>query len=339
MLTINKIAELIDAEVIGDGDVQVKRIAHPRCLEKGDMTFAFDEETARLIEETDAVCLLTTIDVGKYKKPVLKVKDMKAAATMIYNLLLKIVEPKKGNIHPTAVIEEDVILGKNVGVGANAFIGKGTEVGDNTNIEAGCVLKYKVKIGKGCYINANVTLYEYTEIHDNVIIHSGTSIGADGFGYITKDGEIYKVPQMGRVVIKNNVEIGANTCIDRGTFDTTVIGKNTKIDNFVQIAHNVNIGENVFIAAQTGIAGSASVGNNVMMGGQSGISNHISVAANKKLAAKTGVIRNIKESDPETFFGYPSRDAREAMKQLGFLSWLNKHSKKIMKMVKNLPEE
>lgn len=339
MITISEIAELIDGEVIGDGSVEIKKLSHPRFAAEGEMTFAVDKETLSLAKKNNAACILTIMDIKEYGKTILKVKDMKIATTMLYNVLRERDLSQKEEIHPSAVIAEDVKIGQNIFIGPNVVVEKGAVIGDHTSIKAGCFIGEKVIIGKKCCLNPNVTIYEHTEISDRVILHAGVVIGADGFGYIPKDGKIYKVPQMGKVVIGENVEIGANTCIDRGTFDTTVIGKNTKIDNLVQIAHNVKIGEGVFMAALNGIAGSVVIGDNVMLGGMAGVSDHVHIAKDKKIAAKAGVIGNIEETDPDEYFGYPARGAKDAMKQVAFLAWLYKNAVKIRKVLKDVSEK
>ncbi|MFH1837249.1 MAG: UDP-3-O-(3-hydroxymyristoyl)glucosamine N-acyltransferase [Candidatus Omnitrophota bacterium] len=337
-MNINQIAEMIEAEVTGNGDASIIGMAHPAYAEENDLTFATSEATFDLAEKSKAICILTSFDVKKSAKTILKVKDLKIAATLIYNAMVKQGLHREVYIHPSAIISEKAVIGKNVSLGPGVVIGNNAHIGDNTTIEAGSVIREAVTIGKNCYIYPNVTMYKYVEIKDNVIIHAGTVIGSDGFGYTSKDGEIYKVPQMGKVIIEENVEIGANSCVDRGTFDTTVIGRDTKIDNLVQIAHNVKIGQKVFLAAQTGVAGSATIGDYTMTGGQAGISDHINVASKKRIAAKCGVIGHIRQQDADEFFGYPAREARTAFRQMAFLSWLNRNSKKIMKMVKDLPE-
>jgi len=182
-----------------------------------------------------------------------------------------------------------------------------------------------------------VSVYELSVIGNNVIIHAGAVIGSDGFGFIPKGDRTLKVPQMGNVVIEDNVEIGANSCIDRGTFTNTVIGKGTKLDNLVQVAHNVKLGRNVLIAGQCGIAGSSTVGDNTMMGGQVGISDHINIGKDVKIGAQSGVTKQT-VSDGAVLFGYPARDANEIMRQTAFVSWLYKNAGKIRKLLKKFSE-
>lgn len=338
-MKIAQLSGLLNAELIGNGDLNVTGLAHPNYAKESDITFADQEKGIDAAEKSKALSFITECKIKKSAKTVLIVDNLKIAATMLHNAFLEQEYIPEGKIHPTAVISKTAVIGKNVSIGPNAVIGDNTNVGDYTTIEAGCVVRQDTSIGKRCHLYPNVTIYKYVEIKNKVIIHSGTAIGSDGFGYIPYNGEIYKVPQMGKVIIEDNVEIGANSCVDRGTFGNTVIGKNTKVDNLVQIAHNVEIGKNVFLAAQVGVAGSAAIGDGVMAGGQAGISDHIHIAANKKISAKCGVIGHIREQDAGEFFGYPAREAREAFRQMAFLAWLNKNSKKIMKMVKSFNEK
>ncbi|MDP8258258.1 MAG: UDP-3-O-(3-hydroxymyristoyl)glucosamine N-acyltransferase [Candidatus Aadella gelida] len=337
-MKIAQLSGLLQAELTGDGNLDVNGMAHPDYAKEGEITFADHTEDIAAAEKSKALSFLTEREVEKSSKTVLKVKNLKIAATILHHAFLDEGYIADGKVHPTAVISETAVIGKNVSIGPNAVIGDNTHIGDNTVIEAGCVVRKDTTIGKRCYLYPNVTIYKYVELKDKVIIHSGTSIGSDGFGYLPYNGETYKVPQMGKVIIEENVEIGANSCVDRGTFGNTVIGKNTKVDNLVQIAHNVKMGKNVFLAAQVGIAGSATIGDGVMAGGQAGVADHIKVASNKKISAKCGVIGHIREQDPGEFFGFPAREAREAFRQMAFLAWLNKNSKKIMKMVKSFSE-
>lgn len=337
MATINDIAKLIGGKVIGDGALQIKGMAPLELAEEGDITFALSEEDIKTSAKSKASCILTHADAENHPKTLLKVENMKLAMTVLYNAMLEMQPPKKGVIHPSAIIAKTAQLGRDVSIGPNTVIGEKTKVGDNTIISANCAVGNNVLIGNKAMLYPNVTIYDNNAIGNRVIIHSGSVIGADGFGYVPKDGKIYKVPQMGRVVIEDDVEIGANTCIDRGTFTTTVIGKGTKIDNLVQIAHNVRVAKNVIIAGQTGIAGSSTIGENTMMGGNVGIADHSNIGKNVKIGAKTGVTGHVK--DDAVIFGYPHRSAEDAKKLHGLLSLLLKNMKKFRKMLRSLPEE
>lgn len=337
MISVKDISGIVGGKVIGDGKVMVKGIAMASIAGEGDLTFAMDEAGLKDAAESRAACVLTTAETGDFPKTILQVRDMKLAMTVIYNALLETRPPEEGKIHPSAVVYDSVSIGRSVSIGPNAVIGEASGIGDNSSVGAGCVIGKNVLIGHGTRLYPNVTIYDNTVIGNGVGIHAGAVIGADGFGYMPKDGKIYKVPQMGNVVIEDNVEIGANTCVDRGTFSTTVIGAGTKIDNNVQIAHNVRLGRNVIIAAQTGIAGSTVVGENTMIGGMVGIADHVTIGRNVKIGAKTGVTGNLR--DNEVVFGYPHRAAAEARKLHGLLSVLMKYSGRLRKFLRTLPED
>lgn len=332
MISVNQLAKLVDGFVEGDGNAVITGMAPLSTAKAGDITFALSEKDFALALTTSASCVLTVMQAPAIPKTLLRIKDPKTAITILYNAMTEMIPPPKGSIHPSAVISDKAVLGKNVSVGPHAVIGDGSEVGDNSFVGANSVLGRLVKVGANTKINANVTLYDGTRVGNKVIIHSGTVIGADGFGFIPKDGKNYKVPQMGTVVIEDDVEIGANTCVDRATFGETVISAGTKIDNLVQIAHNVRIGKNGLIAAQTGIAGSAIIGENTMMGGQVGISDHAKVGRNVKLAAKSGV--SGRTQDDVILYGYPAREGQEFKRINAMLSLFAKHSTKIKRLLR-----
>ena len=332
MITISQMAELVGGEVLGEKDVKVTGMGSPDLAAEGEVTFAVDEDQLSVAEKSPAVCIITSLDIKGSSKNILKVRDMKSALTTIYNALLSVKTPGESEIHDTSIVDKTAVLGDNVSIGPDTCIGKRARIGDNVFIGAGCHVGNNVRIGQNSRFFPNVTVYDNCIIGENVTVHAGTVIGADGFGYIPTGAGIYKVPQLGKVIIGDGVEIGANTCVDRGTFADTVIGENVKIDNLVQIAHNVKIGNNVIIAAQTGIAGSSTVGDNTMIGGQVGISDHIDVHKNTKIAAQSGVTQSTPQ-EGMTIFGYPARDARTYMKQIAFVAWLFKNAEKIRKLL------
>ncbi|MDD4013547.1 MAG: UDP-3-O-(3-hydroxymyristoyl)glucosamine N-acyltransferase [Candidatus Omnitrophica bacterium] len=341
MITVDQLAKLVEGVVEGDGSAVITGMAPLSSAVKGDITFALSEKDFMAAVDTQASCVLTTMGAPALPKTLLRIKNPKTAVTILYNAMTEIAPPPEGGVHPSAVVSAKASIGKNVSIGPNVFIDDGSVIGDRSVIEANSVIGKGVKIGEGVRIAANVTIYKGVKIGSKVIIHAGTVIGADGFGFITKDGRNYKVPQMGAVIIEDEVEIGANSCIDRATFGDTFIAKGTKVDNLVQIAHNVNIGRNVLIAAQTGIAGSATIGENTMMGGQVGIADHAKVGSNVKLAAKTGVSGRV--PDDVTLFGYPARDARETKKINGLLSLFARNASEIKRLIRgtmaNEPEQ
>ncbi|MBX7153148.1 UDP-3-O-(3-hydroxymyristoyl)glucosamine N-acyltransferase [bacterium] len=225
-------------------------------------------------------------------------------------------------IHHTAIVHPEAKIGEKVFIGAFCEIEKKTSIDDSAVIAKGCFIGQNSKIGRGVHLDPNVTVYPNTEIGNNVIIHSGTVIGSDGFGFYSKEGVHIKIPHIGKVIIEDDVEIGANCCIARGTLGETRIKKGTKIDNLVQIAHNVVIGEHTLIAAQAGIAGSTTIGDHVIIAGQAGIVGHIEIGNRVTIGAQAGVIGSIEEG--QTVSGYPAREHSEAMKREAHISQIPK---------------
>ncbi len=212
-------------------------------------------------------------------------------------------------------------------MGAYVVLGQGVQIGDNTRIGAGCVMGANVVIGRDCELYPNVTVYSGVRIGDRVVVHAGAVLGSDGFGYVRdeKTGRYEKFPQIGRLEIEDDVEIGANATIDRGALDVTRIGRGTKIDNLVHVGHNVQVGEDVVIAAQTGLSGSAVVKNNVVIGGQAGIADHVRIEEGAILGAQSGIpSKKIIRGKGVVFWGTPARPIREYLKQLAVLARLAK---------------
>jgi UDP-3-O-[3-hydroxymyristoyl] glucosamine N-acyltransferase len=224
-------------------------------------------------------------------------------------------------VHPTAIVADGVHLGNDVAVGPYAIVEKGTQIGDRSIIYGGCYIGHDAKIGKDTIIYPLVSLRERVEIGDRVIIHSGTVIGSDGFGFATVQGVQEKIPQIGTVIIEDDVEIGANVTIDRARFNRTLIGKGTKVDNLVQIAHNVTVGKHSIIVAQAGISGSTVVGDKVILAGQAGIVGHISIGDGAVVAAQAGVTKSIPNNTKVS--GYPAKP--------------HEHAKRVNACVQRLP--
>jgi UDP-3-O-[3-hydroxymyristoyl] glucosamine N-acyltransferase len=234
---------------------------------------------------------------------------------------------RQSGIHPTAVLHSSANLAQSVTVGPRAVIEENVEIGEGTFVGAGCVIGGNTKIGKNCLLYPNVTIYPGVQIGNGVIIHAGAVLGSDGFGYARDEstGHYEKFPQVGRLEIDDDVEIGANSTIDRGALDTTRIRRGTKIDNLVHIGHNCQIGEDVIIAAQTGLSGSITIENNVVLGGQAGIGEHARIEEGVMLGGQGGVLPNkILRGKGIAFWGTPARPVREYLKQLAVLERLAK---------------
>ena len=235
--------------------------------------------------------------------------------------------PQQGSVHATAVIHSSAVLGPGVVVEERAVVGERAQIGENTRIGAGCAIGAGVKIGHHCEIYPNVTMYPGTTLGDRVIVHAGAVLGSDGFGYVRdrKTGHYEKFPQVGRLVIEDDVEIGANATIDRGALDETRIRRGTKIDNLVHIGHNCQIGEDVVIAAQTGLSGSIVIENGVVLGGQVGIGEHARIEEGVMLGGQGGVLPNkVLRGKGVAFWGTPAQPLREYLKQLATLARLAK---------------
>lgn len=213
----------------------------------------------------------------------------------------------KAEISASATIDSSAKIGKNVDLQANVVIGKNVVIGDNTCIEANCVIKENVVIGKGCHFYPNVTIYHDCKIEDNVILHSGVVIGADGFGFLLHDGIQQKIPQVGNVIIKSDVEIGANSCVDRATLGSTIIGNHTKLDNLVQVGHNCKIGENNILCAQVGLAGNTVIKSRSYLAGQVGVAGHLTIGSDVLIGAQSGVVGDVE--DKSKIFGTPAINA------------------------------
>ncbi|WP_321417596.1 UDP-3-O-(3-hydroxymyristoyl)glucosamine N-acyltransferase [uncultured Desulfobacter sp.] len=250
--------------------------------------------------------------------------------------ITKLLHPKHSRpkgIDPNANIGDSVRLGNNVSIGPFTVIEEGSSIGDNTDIRSGAYIGRNVTIGKHCAIYPYAVIYDDVCIGDHVIVHSGAIIGAEGFGYKRRHDLLIKMPQIGAVVIEDNVEIGSNTCIDRGAYGNTYIKAGTKIDNLVQIGHNDHVGKNVIICGQTGISGSCTIGDNATLAGNSGVADHVNIGNNAIILARSGVLNDIKEN--HIVFGTPAKDRRVAWREISTLSKLPE----LMKRIKMIEEQ
>jgi len=310
--TLKEIADFIEGEVVGDGKLVITGISGIKEARQGDITFLANPKYLPLIEKTCASAVIVPRDLLVKDKPTIRTDNPSLAFAKILSLLgpQEIKHPR--GIHSSVILGQGSQTGRNVAIGPYAVIGDNVFIGDNTVIYPGCYLGHDTKIGKDTLIYPNVSIRERTTIGERVIIHSGTVIGSDGFGFTTVEGMHQKIPQLGTVEIGDDVEIGANVTIDRARFDKTVIGSGTKIDNLVQIAHNVVIGENSLIVAQVGISGSTTVGKNVILAGQVGIVGHIDIGDKAIVMAQSGVNKSVPAG--ATFWGYPAKPAEISRK-------------------------
>lgn len=302
---LKELAELVDGDLVGDGEIPITGVGGLKEAKEGDITFLANPKYLHMVDSTRASAIIVSRDLEVSRLASVRTQDPSLAFAKIVLLFSPAMpEPPKG-IHPSAVIGENVELGEGVAIGALAVIEGNVRIGARSILYSGVYVGYGVVIGSDTIVYPHVTVRERVEIGDHVIIHNGTVIGSDGFGYSTVGGIHHKIPQVGTVVIEDGVEIGANVTIDRARFDKTVIGKGTKIDNLVQIAHNVITGQNCIIVALTGISGSTTLGKNVTLGGQVGVVGHIKVGDDCIVAAKSGISKDLPAG--ARVFGTPAR--------------------------------
>ena len=334
--TLKEIAQFIEGEVVGDEATVITGVAGIKEASSGDITFVANPKYLPLIDKTRAAAIVTSRDIKEASKPIIRTENPSLAFAKIISLITPsdTVHPK--GIHPAAIIGKGVSLGKDVAIGPYAVIEDNVSLGDNAIIYSSCFIGHHSKIGSNTLIYPNVSIREHTTIGSRVIIHSGTVIGSDGFGFVTIKGLHHKIPQIGTVEIGDDVEIGANVAIDRARFEKTVIGNGTKIDNLVQIAHNVVIGENSIVVAQAGISGSTTIGKGVTLAGQAGLVGHITIGDGAIVAAQAGVTKSV---PPNTLVsGYPAKPHDSAKRVNACVQNLPKLYKTVSALKKKLEE-
>jgi UDP-3-O-[3-hydroxymyristoyl] glucosamine N-acyltransferase len=305
--TAEQIAGILEGEVVGNPNAEVYVLSKIEEGKEGSLTFLSNPKYNNYIYSTEATITIVNksfIPESELRTTLIKVDD----AYMAFSKLLEFYDQAKGNksgIEQPSVIAENAKYGNNLYLGSFSYVGLNVVLGDNVQIYPNCFIGDNVVIGDNVTIFAGTKIYEQTVIGNNCAIHSGSVIGADGFGFAPNpDGTFKKIPQIGNVIIEDDVDIGACTTIDRATMGSTIIRKGVKLDNQIQIAHNVEIGENTVIAAQTGVAGSTKIGKNGMIGGQVGIAGHLTIGNNVRIQAQSGVGRNVK--DDEILQGSPT---------------------------------
>ena len=307
-----EIADFLSVELVGDGNVEIERVAALSIASNGEI--AFVEKLGTDIV-TSASCLIVPLDLTvEISSPYIRAKDPKLTFALVAELL-HAPKHRAAEVHLSAVISATAKIGVDVFAGAFTCVGDNSSVGDGTHVRAGAKIGDNVTVGRNCVIHPNVFIEDGCTIGDNVVLHAGVVIGADGFGYVRDEkGEYHQFPQIGTVVIEDNVEIGANSCIDRGALGLTRIGEGTKIDNLVQIAHNVQIGKRVIIAAQTGISGSTVIEDDCVIGGQVGMGDHARVQSGAVIGSQAGVLPG-KIVRPGVWWGTPVQLLDEYKKQ------------------------
>jgi UDP-3-O-[3-hydroxymyristoyl] glucosamine N-acyltransferase len=329
--SLKEIAEKIQGRLLGDPTTKITKLASIQGASKGSLVFA--ESTASLEEalSSPAAAVITGEFVGNMatKKPLIVCKQPKLGFTQAAAMFEE--EKAEKGINSSADLHPSVTIGKNVTVGAHSVIGEDVQIGDNTRIGANCVVAPAVAIGTDCRIGQNVSIHSGCTLGNRVVVQSGAVLGSSGFGYVrdAASGRYYQFPQIGTLVIEDDVEIGANCTIDRGALDATVIRRGTKLDNLVHVGHNVEIGENVVIAAQTGISGSSTIGSDVIVGGQVGIADHVNIEDGVILGAQAGIpSKKVIRGKGIVFWGTPARPIREYLKELAILARIAKKGSK-----------
>ncbi len=293
--TLKKLAELFSVEIIGDDSYSINKVASIENADEDSLVFLAEKKFLKLLNNSRSKTVITTKSFSHLCKNNVVVCDNPYLLFAKISLLLNKNQKKNYGIHRsvTSLTEK---LNTKLSIDSNVYIGKNVQIGDDSTIGANCCIGDNIIIGNNACIYPNVTFYSNVIVGDNVVIHSGAVIGSDGFGFVKENNMWIKIPQIGGVIIGNDVEIGSNTSIDRGTLDNTVIGNGVKLDNQIQIAHNVRIGDHTIIAACVGIAGSAKIGRNCSIGGGAGIQGHIEICDNTQVTSMTKVSSSIKVS-------------------------------------------
>ena len=327
--TAQEIADFVGGTLHGNASEVIEHVGSLDHAKPGDLAYAEPRYLAR-VKDTRASCVL--VPSGEFPdRTVILVKNPRAAFARATQWLIPVERPFTG-IHPTAMLASSARLGGDVAVGAWTMIEEGVQVGRSTVIFPGCYIGTRCKIGSDCTIFPNVVLYPGVEVGDRVTIHSGSVIGADGFGFVLEGTRYLKVPQLGGVVIAADVEVGANTSIDRGTLDNTVVDEGAKIDNLCQIGHNVRIGAHAIISAQTGVAGSSVVGSHATIGGQAGIGDYCRIDANAVVGGQCGVLNGKRVPPGEIYWGTPARPLKQIKIQQAYLGRLPQMAEEIERL-------
>jgi UDP-3-O-[3-hydroxymyristoyl] glucosamine N-acyltransferase len=333
MFTTAQIAKQLDGEVVGDASVQLTGFAPATAARAGDLTFAENETFFQKAEQSAASAILIDGPFTSTCKPLIRVANARIAFARVLPLFF----PERAfapGIHPSAVVDASAQIDPSAHIGPYCVIGEKVKIGPAVVLQGNNHIGRNSVIGAQSRLFPNVVLYDQTQIGQRVRIHAGAVIGADGFGYVPDSGFHRKVPQVGYVLLQDDVEIGANVTIDRGALGPTTIGKGTKIDNLVQIAHNVSVGEHCLVVAQVGIAGSTKIGHNTTLAGQVGIAGHLKIGNNVTIAAQSGVMHDV--PDGGKWLGAPAQPDRQAKRQMIALQHLPELIRRVGDLEKSL---
>ena len=331
-VTVAELAQRLGARIVGaaDSDREIVAVMPAEAAGASDVTFVTDARHERAAATSGAAAVIVAKPVERAAAPQLVVDDVNAALIEALRLFAPRLKPPVEGVDASARLGERVRLGAGVSIGPQAVIGDDVEIGANTIVGAGCRIGANCTVGASCRFDGNVVIYHHCRLGDNVVIQANSTIGSVGFGYAFIDGAHRLIPHNGGVVIENGVEIGANCCVDRAKFGNTIIGAGTKIDNLVQVAHNVVIGKCCLIAAQAGIAGSCRLGDGVVLGGQAGLADNIEIGAGTMVGAQAGVMSTVGAG--EKLAWTPAMDVREAAKAVIHILRLSKLSQQLKRL-------
>ena len=335
--TINQIAEMLNGEVIGNPNIWINQLTKIEEGREHSLSFLSNLKYTEHLYKTKSSAVIVNKDFVPHQQintTLIKVKDAYASFAQLLGIVEDLHQKKREGIEQPCFIDETAEIDKNIYIGAFSYIGKNVRIGKNVHIYPHCYIGDYVTIKNNSTLYSGVKVYHNCHIDKNSIIHSGSVIGSDGFGFAQNTEKAYdKIPQIGNVIIKEGVEIGANTCIDRATMGSTIIHKGVKLDNMIQVAHNVEIGENTVIASHTAIAGSSKVGKNCLIGGQVAIAGHLKIANHVKIAGKTGIAKSVTK-DGEILQGPLAFNLKDFQRSYIFFRQLPMLAKRIEKLEK-----
>lgn len=337
-LTVARLAELCGGEFEGDGDRPVTGANSLENAASCDISFVANRKAADTAQSSRAACLLVPLDFERRSgmaPAIIRLKEPRQAFVRALAALYPEQQPAPFT-HPTAVISPTAIIGSGCSIGAYVTIGENVNIGEGCVVGNGCSIGDNVSLGRDSKLYANVTLYEGVRIGARAILHAGCVIGADGFGFTLVDGRYEKFPQVGTVEIEDDVEIGANSCVDRAALGVTRIGEGTKLDNLVHVAHNCVLGKHVVVAAQTGFSGSVVVGDHAVIGGQAGIGEKARIEAQAIVGGKAGVLTSQRISAGEPVWGIPARPLRQHLKGLANIARLPELRRQLTELKRNV---
>ncbi len=333
------IAGLLNGTVEGDPDTKLNTIARIEEGHAGALSFLSNPKYEPYLYTTGSSAVLVKKDFMPSKEVsavLIRVDDPYQALARLLTIYDEQTRPVRKGIHPTAVIEESAVIGSGVYIGAHVYVAEKAVIGDGCSLYPNVYIGDGVTTGRNCTFHPGVKVYRNCIIGNDCIFHGGSVIGSDGFGFApVSEANYMKIPQVGNVIIEDNVEIGSNTCIDRATVGSTIIRRGVKLDNLIQVGHNVEIGENTVIAAQTGLAGSTRIGKNCMFGGQVGFAGHLSIADGCKIGAQAGVMSTVSEENA-VLLGSPAMESKQFLKNVIYIRKLPELSSKIDALAKSV---